>query len=165
MDLTASLASDNSRFDSHYGASLCCYFQTVFKGIWLTTKRISLKTFLWGYLFPVVFILFTEKTFYLRWGCMLPLGFRPSSCTLSISPTVTTKLKPVKNVIPSFIFAEPHGLEITGNSQPWVRMFPIVNWNWMEVNRVIIWPTEALLLRMMCEKERLQIDSLLYSKK
>lgn len=165
MDLTALLASNNGRFDTHYGASLCCYCQTVFKGIWLTPKRISLKTFLWGYLFLVPFIPFTEKIFYLRWGCSLPLGCRPSSWTLSISPTVTTKWKPVKNVTPSFTFAEPHWLQITGISQPWVRMFPIVNWNWMEVNRVIIWPTEALLLWIMCEKERLQIDSLMHSEK
>lgn len=118
---------------------------------WLQ-KRVSLKTFLWGYLFPVPFIPFTEKTFYLRWCCMLPLGFRPSSWTFFVSPTVTTKWKPIKNVTPSFTFAEPYWLQITGISQPWVRMLPVVNCNWMEVNRVIIWPTEALLLGMMCEK-------------
>lgn len=45
------------------------------------------------------------------------------------------------------------------DEQPWVTVFPPVNCNCMEVNRVTVWTTEPLLLGMMCEKERLLDNS------
>lgn len=96
---------------------------------------------------------------------MLPLGSGPSSWAPSISPTVTTKWKLVEDIILSFTFVELHWLQIIGISQPWARMFPTANCNCMEVNKVIIWPTESLLLEMMCEKEKLQFESLKHREK
>jgi len=75
-----------------------------------------------------------EKRFYLKPCCTLPLGSRRASWALSISPNITTKWETVENILLSFTFVEPHWLQIIAISQPWVRIFPIANWNCTEIN-------------------------------